>query len=67
MRQNISNERKSSRETLLGVLGLPAEGSNVNVKKAYKALAKIHHPDQGGNEELFKNIAEAYEKLTKPE
>lgn len=38
-----------------------------NVKKAYKALARKHHPDKnnGAGEEMFKTIQEAYERLMK--
>lgn len=35
------------------------------VSAAYKALAKKHHPDKGGDPEAFKRITEAYEKLKK--
>jgi len=31
------------------------------VKAAYKALALLHHPDRGGDEEVFKEINAAYE------
>ena len=35
------------------------------VKAAYRALSKEHHPDRGGDEEIFKQITKAYEDLTK--
>jgi len=45
------------------VLGLSKNASDDEIKKAYRRLAVKHHPDQGGNEENFKEIAEAYEVL----
>lgn len=34
------------------------------LKKQYKKLALVHHPDKGGNEERFKNLGKAYEELS---
>jgi molecular chaperone DnaJ len=34
------------------------------LKKNYRRLSKIHHPDKGGDETLFKEISEAYEVLS---
>jgi len=34
------------------------------IKKSFKRLAMIHHPDKGGNEEKFKKISQAYETLS---
>src|SRR6188472_376540 len=45
------------------VLGLNKSASNDEIKKAYRRLAVKHHPDQGGSEEKFKEVAEAYEVL----
>lgn len=45
------------------VLGLEKNASDDEIKKAYRRLAVKHHPDQGGNEEQFKEVAEAYEIL----
>jgi DnaJ-class molecular chaperone len=33
------------------------------MKKAFYALAQKHHPDKGGDEEVFKSISNAYETL----
>lgn len=46
------------------ILGLEPGASEEEVKKAYRKLAKRHHPDlQSGNEEHFKKIVEAYEMI----
>jgi len=34
------------------------------VKAVWRTLAKMHHPDRGGDEETFKKLQEAYEKVT---
>lgn len=36
------------------------------IGKAYKKLAKKHHPDVGGNEHNFKLLGEAKEEMLKP-
>ena len=41
------------------------KNSDINeIKKAYKKLVKIHHPDKGGKKEEFEKIQIAYEILT---
>ena len=49
------------------VLGVKRDASEAEVKKAFKKLAMKHHPDRGGDEEKFKEINEAYERITSPE
>ena len=46
-------------------LGIKSDATLSEIKKAYRKLAIKHHPDKGGDEEKFKKIQEAYEKLTK--
>lgn len=49
------------------VLGVPKNASEQEIKKAYKKQAMKHHPDRGGDETKFKEISEAYERITNPD
>jgi DnaJ-class molecular chaperone len=42
------------------------DATDEEIKSQYRALAMIHHPDKGGDEEKFKRIKEAYEILSDP-
>ena len=46
------------------ILGLEKGCSKENIKSSYIKLAKKHHPDKGGSEHKFKQIAEAYHILS---
>jgi DnaJ-class molecular chaperone len=48
------------------ILGLSVGATDDEIKKAYRKLAMKHHPDRGGSEEQFKDIATAYEILSDP-
>jgi molecular chaperone DnaJ len=49
------------------ILGVKKSASTDEVKKAFRRLARKHHPDAGGSEEKFKEINEAYEVLSDKE
>jgi curved DNA-binding protein len=51
-------------------LGLPRDATVEQIKKAYRTLARQHHPDMSkatDAEEKFKNVAAAYATLKNPE
>jgi len=53
------------------ILGLSRGATEAEIKKAYRRLARDHHPDVNshdpGAEERFKELTEAYEVLSNPE
>jgi DnaJ-class molecular chaperone len=44
-------------------LGVPREAGVDEIRRAYKDLARVKHPDRGGDAEEFKKIQEAHEVL----
>ena len=44
------------------ILELDSSASMAEIRKQYRRLSKIFHPDkQGGNQDMFMKIAKAYE------
>ncbi len=54
-------------QNLYKILGIKNTASLEQIKKAYRKKVKKHHPDIGGNPELFRQIQEAYDVLSDPE
>mmetsp|Transcript_24468 Transcript_24468/g.59919 ORF Transcript_24468/g.59919 Transcript_24468/m.59919 type:complete len:413 (+) Transcript_24468:65-1303(+) len=52
---------------LYETLGVNKSADAKEIKKAYRKLAVVHHPDKGGDEHKFKEINAAYEILSDPE
>jgi len=46
------------------ILEVDRSASQDDIKKNYRKLSKIHHPDKGGDENRFKEISEAYDVLS---
>jgi DnaJ-class molecular chaperone len=45
------------------ILGVDRKCTKENIKKAFRKMAIIHHPDKSGDQEKFKQINEAYNIL----
>jgi molecular chaperone DnaJ len=55
---------------LYAILGVPRDASPEEIRRAYRALARQHHPDVNENpgaDQRFKEIAGAYEILSDPQ
>ncbi len=50
----------SGRENWWQVLGVGPDADESAIRNAYRALARVHHPDAGGNPEEFGRLQEAY-------
>ncbi|KAI1188697.1 hypothetical protein F5B17DRAFT_255926 [Nemania serpens] len=63
--------KKSQRKDYYKILGVAKDADESTIKKAYRKLAIVHHPDKNrddeGAAERFKDIGEAYETLSDPQ
>ncbi len=60
----------STKRDYYELLGVPRDADDRTIKKAFRALARDLHPDVSDDpaaEERFREVAEAYEVLSKPE
>ena len=76
MNFNFSNAREEEgkcdyEEDYYKILEINRDASSEDIKKAYRKLSMIHHPDKNGNSEestiKFKSLASAYETLGNPD
>mmetsp|Transcript_5031 Transcript_5031/g.8770 ORF Transcript_5031/g.8770 Transcript_5031/m.8770 type:complete len:413 (-) Transcript_5031:1840-3078(-) len=49
------------------LLGVSQDADENELKKSYRRLAMKHHPDKGGDVEMFQEISHAFEILSDPE
>jgi len=60
--------KKSQRKDYYKILGVERNASEADIKKAYRRLAIVHHPDKNPDDESaaerFKDIGEAYNVLS---
>jgi DnaJ family protein C protein 7 len=63
--------KKSKRKDYYQILGVEKDADDNQIKKAYRRVALVHHPDKNPGDddaaERFKDITEAYETLSDPE
>jgi len=52
--------------SLYTVLEIDSDANISTVKRQYRRLAKIHHPDRGGSVKMFQELLGAYEILNNP-
>jgi len=53
-----------TRREAAGVLGVEVGAGEREVRRAYRERVKEVHPDRGGDEERFRRVAAAYERLS---
>lgn len=60
--------KKSKRKDYYKILGVEKDANDMDIKKAYRRLAIVHHPDKNPDDESaaerFKDVGEAYETLS---
>lgn len=47
-------------------LGVPLDVGEKKLRTGYRRLSAIHHPDKGGDEDLFRTLRVAYDTLSDP-
>src|SRR2546422_700531 len=72
LKEHGSAISEGTRQSVAETLGVPRAASKDEIKRAYRRLAKKHHPDLNKDdpkaaEEKFKQISEAYEVLADDE
>lgn len=67
-KEDLSSEQKSQKEDLYALLGLKKSATKDEIRKAYKRLVFLCHPDKNKDDpsasEKFRNISKAYKILS---
>ncbi|PMG98997.1 J domain-containing protein [Vibrio breoganii] len=58
--QSLESNGTLTERDILGYESLP---SSLELRKRYKSLASIHHPDKGGSKSMMQRINDSYNKL----
>lgn len=53
-------------QTYYEILDVAPDADMDGIRAAYRRLARLHHPDAGGSDEMFKRIGAAYGLLSRP-
>ncbi len=61
--EHIYKNFKLTKDYCLKILGVSEDSTLKEIKKNYRKLVMIHHPDRGGNPETFIKLNEAYKYL----
>ncbi|WVF70456.1 hypothetical protein IAT40_005246 [Kwoniella sp. CBS 6097] len=66
----VKDDGAGPRENWYALLGVPRDVDDDGLKRAYRSLSRLYHPDRAGvgtgNEETFISIRRAYETLSDP-
>lgn len=62
-----SPEKHGDNSKLYELLGVEKDANAAEIKKAYRLMAMKHHPDKGGDPDMFKEIQRAFEVLSDAE
>mmetsp|Transcript_26831 Transcript_26831/g.62713 ORF Transcript_26831/g.62713 Transcript_26831/m.62713 type:complete len:506 (+) Transcript_26831:344-1861(+) len=59
----INNSQQAQKKLPHEILGVSKNAKTTEIKAAYRKLARLHHPDKGGEAHRFEEIARAYRSL----
>jgi hypothetical protein len=54
------------RDAAADILGVAVDAPDDDIRRQYKYLARVLHPDKSGSTALFQRVAEAHEVMTGP-
>ncbi len=57
----------SSSKDHYATLGIQRTATREQIRKAFRELAKRHHPDRGGDADAFDDVVTAYRTLSNPD